>query len=179
MPVFWKIPDINLNPKKINYCKSGIITFLLYIEVLYVNMSKMDNLFISPTQITPEIRLSVEENIFRVSGTSRPEDVRALYYPVIEWIKKLSENILNNTITVYNSENPLRFQIDLLYFNSSSAKFLFDIFTELNQISPSGVPVKVEWYYEKDDPDMLEAGNDMSTLAEMEFTYIPKETDQI
>jgi len=137
----------------------------------------MENLIISPTQSTPEIHLSVENNIFRIKGTSRPEDVRALYYPVIGWIKQLADHIIYGKVDKYSTGNPLKFQVDLLYFNSSSAKFLFDIFSELKRISFSGFPVLVEWYYEKDDPDMLEAGNDLSNMAEMQFTFIPKETE--
>jgi hypothetical protein len=135
----------------------------------------MENLLIRPTQTSPEISFSLEDNLFRISGTSRPEDVRAIYYPVIDWIKELTEKLLNGEINKFSAENPLIFQIDLIYFNSSSAKFLFDIFSELKMIAPSGIPVIVSWYYEKDDPDMLEAGNDFASLAEMEFTYIPKE----
>lgn len=143
----------------------------------FLKITEMEKLFITPTQTTPGIRFSVEDNVFCISGISRPEDVRALYYPVTDWIKELADNILNGTITKYSTENPLKFQVDLNYFNSSSAKFLFDIFFELKRISPSGIPVIVEWCYEKDDPDMLEAGNDLSMLAEMEFTYVPKEVD--
>ncbi len=135
----------------------------------------MEKLLISPTLTTPEIRFSVEENIFRISGTSSPEDVRALYYPVIEWIKLFVDNIVNGTIDKYSTENPVKFEIDLLYFNSSSAKFLYDIFSELKRIAPSGIPVIVEWYYEKDDHDLKEAGSDISLLAGMEFTFVPKE----
>jgi len=135
----------------------------------------METLLISATQTTPEIRFSVEDNIFRMSGTSRPEDVRAMYYPVIDWIKGLSDNILNNNINFFSEQNPLRFQVELMYFNSSSAKFLYDIFLELKRISSSGIPVIIEWFYEKDDTDMLDAGNDIALLIDMEFTYVLKE----
>jgi hypothetical protein len=138
-------------------------------------MSDMDNLFIAPSHTTPEILFSPEENIFRVSGISRPEDVRALYYPVIEWIEQFADNLIDNQIRKYSAENPFRFQVDLKYFNSSSAKFLYDILIELKRLHSSSIPVIVEWYYEKDDPDLLEAGNDLSILAEMQFKYIPKE----
>lgn len=135
----------------------------------------MEKLLISPTLTTPEIHFSAEENIFRISGTSSPEDVRALYYPVIDWIKLFVDNIVNGTIDKYSTENPVKFEIDLLYFNSSSAKFLYDIFSELKRIAPSGIPVIVEWYHEKDDHDLKEAGSDISLLAGMEFIFVPKE----
>jgi hypothetical protein len=138
----------------------------------------MENLFLAPTVTTPEILFSVEENIFRVSGTSMPEDVRAIYIPVIEWIKQLADNIIDGKIGKYTTENPFRFQVDLKYFNSSSAKFLYDILIEVKRLHTSSIPAIVEWYYEHDDLDLWEAGNDLSILVEMQFTYIPKETEK-
>jgi len=140
-------------------------------------MYSMDKFIIRPTHSTPEIRFSVEDNNFSIRGVSRPEDVRALYYPVIEWIKELADNIISNKINIYSKENPLKFKIDLLYFNSSSAKFLYDIFTELKRLPDAGITVIVEWHYEKEDLDMRDAGMDIAILAEMEFTYIEKEEE--
>lgn len=138
----------------------------------------MENLFIAPTLTTPEIRFSLNENIFRVSGTSRPEDVRALYFPVIEWIKQLVDNIIDGKIGKYSVENPFRFQVDMIYFNSSSAKFLYDILIEVKRLHSSSIPAIVEWHYEHDDLDLWEAGNDLSILVEMQFTYIPREAEK-
>jgi hypothetical protein len=135
----------------------------------------MDKLLISPTPVTPEIRFSPEENIFLISGTSSPEDVRAMYYPVLEWIKQFIEEILEGRYTAWSAENPLVLKVDLYYFNSSSAKFYYDIFLELKRLSLSGIPVNIEWYFDEEDTDMQEAGADISLLVDMEFTYMPKE----
>jgi hypothetical protein len=137
----------------------------------------MQKFYIEPTRTTPEISFSPEENIFIIRGNSSPEDVRAMYYPVIEWIRIFVEDVIDGEITLYNSEMPVRFQTDLVYFNSSSAKFLFDIFTELKRLLIKDVKVVVEWYYDIDDPDQKEAGSDISSLVEMEFLYIPKKKD--
>ena len=134
----------------------------------------MKKLYISPTPKTPEIHFSPDENIFLIRGTSSPEDVRALYYPVIEWIKNFIEDIIEGEFNIYTPENPLKFQADLAYFNSSSAKFFYDIFFELKKLPPSGIPVVVEWFYDEEDIDLKEAGFDIALLAEMEFTYIIK-----
>lgn len=134
----------------------------------------MEKLYISPTAITPEISFSPEENTFFIRGISSPEDVRALYYPVIEWIKNMATGLINEKTQRYSADNPLNFTIDLEYFNSSSAKFLFDIFNELKQLTTAGIPVKIEWHHDKEDIDMLDAGNDISLLVGMEFTYITK-----
>jgi hypothetical protein len=136
----------------------------------------MEKLTISPTSTTPEIKFSPGENIFYIRGLSAPEDVRALYYPVIEWITKFIDEIISDgkEKSVYTLSSPLRFRIDLEYFNSSTAKFLYDIFMELQRFGNSGIPFTIEWIYDEDDPDLKEAGLDIASLAGMEFTYIPK-----
>ena len=134
----------------------------------------MEKFIIEPGRRTPGIMFSPDENVFYIRGTSSPEDVRKLYYPAKDWINKFSEEILKGGFKIFSIENPLRFQIDLDYFNSSSAKFLFDMLTELKKLPPAGYPVVIEWYYEKDDNDMKDAGADFSRLLGMEFTFIPK-----
>ena len=108
----------------------------------------MQKLYIESTQLTPEINFSPDENIFIIKGTSSPEDVRALYYPVIEWIKIFVDDIIEGELPQFSSSNPVRFKTDLDYFNSSSAKFLLDIFTELKRLSLKDIKVLVEWYYD-------------------------------
>jgi len=135
----------------------------------------MQKLNIKPTLNTPEINFVPESNVFIIRGNSSPEDVRALYYPVIEWIKIFVDDVIDGEIDIFSEENPVRFQTDLEYFNSSSAKFLFDIFCELKRLQDQGLKVVVEWYYEKDDGDQKEAGADIAALVEMEFNFVEKE----
>ncbi|MCJ7446848.1 MAG: DUF1987 domain-containing protein [Bacteroidales bacterium] len=134
----------------------------------------MQRLYIEPTRNTPEIHFSPDKNIFFIRGRSSPEDVRALYYPVIDWIKAFIDDIIEGEDKIFTSDHPLRFKTDLSYFNSSSAKFLFDIFIELKRLLPAGVPVLAEWYYDEEDIDLKDAGVDIALLVGMEFSYIPK-----
>ncbi len=134
----------------------------------------MEKLLINKTAITPEIHLSPEDNTFYIRGTSSPEDVRALYYPVIEWVTTFCSEIIERNTYSYSNEKPLIFKADLDYFNSSSAKFLYDIFLEFKKLTTSGIPVVIEWHFEEEDIDLKEAGFDIATLAGMEFVYIPK-----
>jgi hypothetical protein len=134
----------------------------------------MKSLFIPKTANTPEINFSPAENLFLIKGTSAPEDVRAMYYPVAEWIKILVDDILEGEYKVYSPENPLRMQTDLEYYNSSSAKFIYDIFAELKRLNDSGIPVIVDWIYDEEDLDQMEAGEDIALLVEMKFNFISK-----
>ena len=136
----------------------------------------MQELHISPTSSSPEVHFSPEENIFLICGISSPEDVRAMYYPVIEWIRNYVNELLIAKLKNKNAkgEVPLKFKIDLEYFNSSSAKFLYDIFMELQRLIPEDVPFIVEWEYDKEDIDLKEAGSDIASLAGMEFVFVAK-----
>ena len=138
----------------------------------------MQKLFIEKTRTTPEIILSPDENIFSISGMSSPEDVRAMYYPVIEWIQIFVDDIIEGSVKVYGKEFPVKLNIDLQYFNSSSAKFLFDIITELKRLSAANVPLIVEWLHDEEDTDLKEAGADISLLVGMEFTFVAKPKEQ-
>jgi hypothetical protein len=134
----------------------------------------MQTFHIKATETSPEIFLSPQNYSFFIRGNSSPEDVRAIYYPVSEWMKNFIDEILNGENKSFNNENPFKFQVDFSYFNSSSAKFLYDILLELKRLIPSGIPVIVEWFYEEGDIDMREAGTDISILAGFDFHYISK-----
>ena len=134
----------------------------------------MKKLYISPTKTTPEILLSPEENTFYIRGISSPEDVRAIYYPVIDWIKIFIDEILEGEKNSYSPDFPLKIQVNLDYFNSSSAKFLFDIFSDLKRLILSGIPIIVEWFYAEEDNDLKDAGKEIALLAGLELTYIMK-----
>ena len=49
----------------------------------------------------------------------------------------------------------------------------FDVFKKLESISDSTVSVK--WYYEEDDEDMLEAGEDYEAIIDLSFEMIEVE----
>jgi len=97
-----------------------------------------------------------------------------LYYPVIEWFRQFLDSVIEEDLYRFSTEKPLVLKVELDYFNSSSAKFLYDIIFELQRLKPSGIPFIVEWYYDEEDLDMHEAGQDISMLIETEFTYIIK-----
>ncbi|NOY37449.1 MAG: DUF1987 domain-containing protein [Chlorobi bacterium] len=132
----------------------------------------MEALKIDATDVSPEIIFDPAEKIFTISGISRPEDVRSFYFPVLEWCRSFREDYLEAGKIKFDQQNPLKITIKLKYFNSSSAKFLYDIFMELGEISRKGHHVDITWYYDEGDDDMFEAGEEMSDIAEIPFRFI-------
>lgn len=62
----------------------------------------------------------------------------------------------------------------LVHFNSSSAKVLFDLLQKIEAEIQNG-QVKVDWYCDEDDDDMIEAAEDFSDLLDLEINILIKE----
>ncbi len=133
----------------------------------------MESLAIKATEFVPEILLDHINKTFYVKGNSRPEDVRDIYFPVVEWLNNY-RIFIKSVAGHYSKDNPLIFQFDMGYFNSSSAKFLYDIIEALKQIQEDGTHLEIAWIWDEEDEDMREAGEDLEYLAEMDFVFITK-----
>ena len=134
----------------------------------------MEKLYIKSSEYIPEITLSPSDNIFMIKGISRPENIRLIYEPVIGWMTEY-RNVLAEDHSDYSEEKPFILKLDLEYFNSSTVKFLFDIIRIVKLIKEEGTPVVIQWIHESDDQDCREAGEDLASLAEIDFTYVERQ----
>lgn len=135
----------------------------------------MDILKVIKTDNTPEIFLNHQEKKFYISGISRPEDVSEFYQPVVEWMEHYQDYLCTYEPERYSKDDPMVFKFNFEYFNSSTAKFLFDILTSIKNLAECNIPVQVAWVYDMEDTDMKEAGEDLSILVGLEFEYIAYE----
>ena len=51
------------------------------------------------------------------------------------------------------------------YFNTSSSKCILDVLRKLEKIHKNGKSVVVKWFYEEDDEDMMEAGENYQRIV--------------
>lgn len=129
----------------------------------------MKTLLFEPSDTTPKILFDPNKLYFEISGHSRPEDVRAFYKPVITWLKEFGLAISNKEIS---PDITLEFNFKMIYFNSSSAKFILDVLVEINKIHLGGSEAQINWFYDDGDDDMLEVGEDLSDMVDFEFNYV-------
>jgi hypothetical protein len=130
----------------------------------------MEKLIIEPTANSPRILLDPEERNFEFSGESRPENVRKFYLPVLEWLEAYTAAV--GGLKEDKRPSDLKCQFNFEYFNSTSAKYILDIFKSLNAIHALGIGLDIQWLYEEDDEDMLEVGQEMSRMSKLDFEYI-------
>lgn len=131
----------------------------------------MNPLILQASNTTPQVEFKPSERKLTISGYSRPENVRDFYVPILNWLENFYNELTEKKSKSENTQ-PIEFQFKLVYFNSSSAKFLYDIIIILNQIQNAGIPVTINWYYDKEDSELREAGEDLSELAQVPFNFI-------
>jgi hypothetical protein len=125
----------------------------------------MESIIREGTPKTPSIMFDAEKGIVDIRGRSIPENSTEFFKPLVEWLEKYSENPAK--ITTVN--------IHLEYFNTSSSKCILDLFKKLETIYKAKNEVIVNWYYEEDDEDMLEAGEDYESIIRIPFKLIEVE----
>ena len=84
---------------------------------------QMEVLKIKGTNVSPEVNFDHVSMSFEMSGYSRPENVRDFYMPLLTWLEEFVVEITRNKPSI---SKPIAFDFRMIYFNSSSAKFLFD-----------------------------------------------------
>ncbi len=133
----------------------------------------MEKLIIDATLNTPSVILDPEKNLFQFTGESRPENVRNFYIPVLEWLENYTSEVASQDKE--NKSKAHEFHFNFEYFNSTSAKYILDLFKTLSNLHSEGINVLVYWHYEEDDEDMLEVGKEMSRMSRLTFDYIKTE----
>lgn len=118
------------------------------------------NLLIDNSIKTPSISFGADNGMLEIKGKSIPENSLEFYRPVFDWLDDYSQAPAPSTVL----------RVALEYFNTSSSKCLLDIFRKLESINLSGKSsVKVNWVYDSDDEDMMEAGEDYQALVKVPF----------
>ena len=119
----------------------------------------MKSLIIAGTPKTPTIRFDSKAGIFEIKGRSIPENSVEFYKPLVDWLESYKDEPLSKTTV----------DIRLEYFNTSSSKCILEVFKKLEAIHKAQNEIEVNWYYEEDDEDMLEAGEDYESIIRVPF----------
>lgn len=122
----------------------------------------MESISIEGTPKTPTVNFDASTGVIEIKGRSIPENSIEFYRPIVEWLEDYSKE--PQSITTVN--------IQLEYFNTSSSKCILDVFKKLETIKKARNEVVINWYYEEDDEDMLEAGEDYESIIRIPFKMI-------
>jgi hypothetical protein len=113
-----------------------------------------------PSKRTPWIIL--EPGKIFIMGRSVTENPGELYRPVHDWITKYTQNYTGATTI----------EVGFEYINSSSTKWIFTILKEVAKLKYVIPDIRITWYYERGDEDMIELGYILRSLVECPLVMV-------
>lgn len=119
----------------------------------------MKDILLEGTAKTPEVKFSIDPISMSLSGRSIPENSIEFYKPLLDWVDQ----------SIQSHDEEVCISVKLEYFNTSSSKCLMDLFKRIEKAAPMA---SVDWYYEEEDEDMLEAGEDYDAIIDIPFRLI-------
>ena len=126
----------------------------------------MENLTLEGSAKTPTVNFDCDNGVLELKGRSIPENSIEFYKPLNDWIDAYAASPKPNTIV----------DVKLEYFNTSSSKCILDLFKKLEELKESAKNINIKWYYEADDEDMEEAGQDFQAIINVPMELISVES---
>lgn len=120
-----------------------------------------NQLIIKGSVNSPDIIINTEQKLFEISGKSFMEKGMDFYTPVLDWMQLYGNQYFNNDFQI---------NFKLRYFNTPSAKMLFEIIKKLDGFYSSGKNISINWYY--CDEDDKEEAEDLASLVKIPINYI-------
>jgi hypothetical protein len=120
---------------------------------------------ITETKDSPYFLVDRKIGLIMLKGRSSLLKTKEFYEPILEVLK----------IYVETKPEYTKMIVDLDTFNTSSSKYILEIFNILRRLIKSELKVEVDWYFDDIDDSMNEAGNDYSEIVkDLPFNLILK-----
>ena len=116
---------------------------------------------ILPTNKTPEVLLD-PKGLIKITGRAIDESQVKFSEETIAWIDDFLLHLPESTEVI----------IALEYLNSYNAVILAFILRKIAQIREQSKKLKIKWYIEEDDDDLVERGNYISSNFNIQIEFI-------
>ena len=121
----------------------------------------MKEVYISPTNKTPEIILN-PEGFIKIKGRAIDESRTVFSDQIMEWL----DNYL------LNPPKSTELSIDLEYLNSYNSIVLAAIIRKLHLLNQQSKNLVIKWFIDEDDDDLLERGKYISSTFNIPIEFI-------
>ncbi len=115
------------------------------------------------TGSTPYILVDEEKGYMHFQGESFHENVLAFYSEILDWLQGYLKTDFKD----------FTFDCELKYFNSSTAKLLYNILMVMDDAATQANHITVNWICSADNEIIIECGEDFSEdLNNLEFNMV-------
>ena len=122
----------------------------------------METISRQATPKTPSIEFDQSQGLLEIKGRSNPENTLDFYRPLVAWVDEY----------VQNPPQMTTINVHLEHFNTSSSKSILEVLRALNPIKQSDKEIVVNWFYEDDDEDIMEAGENYEAITGLPFRMV-------
>lgn len=122
----------------------------------------MTDIYIKGTTETPMISFDEKNKYLLIEGRSISENPSEFYKPLIIKLKDYIKLPLGK----------MEIDFKLEYFNTTSSLVILDVLKHLQTLNTEKNEIVINWYYDKGDDDILEIGEDYSTILNHPFNLI-------
>lgn len=119
-------------------------------------------IYVKETAETPRILLDASRMLVDIRGRVISDSNNKIISHVQDWISKNEKQF----------EKGINLNISLEYFNTYNSKTILDLFKQTESIFLKSKNAVINWVYEKDDEDLLEAGEDYQAIVNVPFKFI-------
>ncbi len=120
----------------------------------------MDNLIIKET--SKSFYINCKRGLIEISGCSIVNDPKVFFKPIQKWTNDYLKDPPEETII----------EIKIDFVDSASTKFLFEILKSFEKVASEKIKFKLNWYYDQNDPEILELGEILAGRLKINFNFI-------
>jgi hypothetical protein len=121
----------------------------------------IDSKKIESTKGTPEITLN-SEGFIRIKGRSMNVNMTKIFKQIEDWLDLYISNPADETC----------FDIYLEYLDTTNLNFYITLLKKVEFIKLKNKKFIINWYYEEGDEDIIEKGEDISSILNLPFNFI-------
>lgn len=124
----------------------------------------MEPLYIEGSTKSPQVSLDAQKGIITIKGVADEQDALGFFFPIIQWLDAYTKHPAAHT----------EIELEFKYYNTASAKALYEVLKRISDIHKSGNTVNVKWYYPKGDDHLLSEIETFSDIAHLPIQAIEK-----
>lgn len=111
---------------------------------------------------TNSLEVICKKGYISLAGNSILSDPKTFFQPTYDWID----------VYMKTASGPTKVDLKFNYIDTASVQSILELLKKLHSIQSFADSVNINWYFEFDDPELLEIGEIMEARLDTKFNFI-------